>query len=87
VARTCTPVPLRSWEYWCGETMGLGRLLPGDTVAILKQLGYDDANTLCVLCGQEPDGLDWYCLNGLVGPCCAMQKCQNDAKESVNGTS
>lgn len=61
-------LPLETWRYWATETV---KLLPQAAVDDLGAGGYPEKVT-CVLCGMPPKGLDWWCLDGVSGPCCSM---------------
>lgn len=61
-------LPLDSWRYWASEKVKLLR----DTTAldILSGAGYPDPSH-CVLCDRPlTEGLDWWRLDGVSGPCC-----------------
>lgn len=57
--------PIRWWE--AARSHGLGSEA---TLFLLRNHGYDDpAKTGCVLCGAV-NPVDWWSLDGMVGPCC-----------------
>lgn len=64
--------PIETFAYWSGERVRLGN---PNTVEILRAGGYEDrAKTSCVICGNRDystSGLDWWSLNGLIGPVCS----------------
>jgi hypothetical protein len=69
-------LPLVTWEYWSSDTI---KLCNPRTVELLKSGGYEDAKkTCCVLCGDPlfKRGLDWWSLDGVVGPSCRFGCCQ-----------
>lgn len=68
--------PLSTWEYWSGESVKLGN---STVVELLASAGYeDDLKTCCVLCGDPKfaRGLDWWSLDGVIGPCCRFGCCR-----------
>jgi hypothetical protein len=69
-------LPMVTWEYWASESVKLGT---PRTVELLRSGGYSDPRkTCCVLCG-DPDfkrGLDWWSLDGIVGPSCRFGECR-----------
>lgn len=44
-----------------------------DAVEMLAAGGYP-AEVNCVLCGFPTEGLDWWHLGDVVGPCCGMRR-------------
>jgi hypothetical protein len=76
-------VPLTTWEYWAGEKV---KLCTPDTVALLRDGGYGDpSKTQCVLCGatEFKRGLDWWSLDGIVGPACFGGRCSDSGKKGL----
>lgn len=66
-------LPLSSWEYWSGDSC---RLVPKESVEILKSNKYPQ-EVKCVRCEKEIiKGIDWWNLNGVSGPCCYMGHCE-----------
>jgi hypothetical protein len=58
-----------TWRYWTGEYIRLGS---PEIIQVLTDGGYP-AGQVCVRCGGAigPDqGLDWWNLEGISGPCC-----------------
>lgn len=65
-------LPLSSWKYWCGPKCRLGRDNGERIIEMLYAAEYPEVVD-CVLCGNEiVDGLDWWSLYGVTGPCCGM---------------
>ncbi len=63
-----TILPLRTWHYWASERC---HLLKASKVALLEEAGYP-VRVNCVLCGNViENGLDWWYLKKVQGPCCA----------------
>lgn len=67
-------LPLLTWEYWSGDSV---KLCTPRTLELLKSSDYSK-KTNCVLCGSSEwkRGLDWWSLDGKIGPCCSHGKCQ-----------
>lgn len=63
-------LPMASWEWWGSDKV---KLVNPETLAVLRAHGYPEV-TPCVLCGQPPQGLDWWNLDGVSGPCCSHTK-------------
>lgn len=75
--RNKTRLPVACWEYWASDTI---KLCNDETVQLIEKSGYcDPKKTCCVLCGYEYTG-DWWDLDGVVGPCCSMGRCQQRKK-------
>jgi hypothetical protein len=68
-----TVLPLSSWKYWTGESVALGQQRRAEIVPILQEAGYPEIVN-CVLCNKPTEGLDWWHLNKVVGPCCGMSR-------------
>ena len=73
--RGLTRLPLRSWRYWTSERVAL---CSPDVVPLLESLDYERPECCrCVLCGRFPtNGLDWWCLGRVIGPCCSLGGCR-----------
>lgn len=66
--------PLACWEYWCSPAVAADSRI----LAYLREHGYDDGESCrCVLCGSSERPTDWWCLDGVVGPCCRFGVCRN----------
>jgi hypothetical protein len=66
-------LPIRSWQYWASEKV---QLCTAETVRLLEATSYPDPKmTCCVRCGSASVS-DWWCLGGVVGPCCAPGRCE-----------
>jgi len=63
-------LPLGSWEYWASDTV---KLCGPETLEALRAINWP-AKPICVLCGNECAGLDWWNLDGVSGPCCSAWK-------------
>ncbi len=74
--RDLSRLPKVTWEYWAGERI---KLCTPDTLFVLQNSDYaNPAKTSCVLCGSDnwdKNGLDWWSLDGVVGPCCSHNRC------------
>lgn len=83
--RGLTRLPLKAWRHWTSERVAL---CSPDIVTLLDQLGYEHPDACCcVLCNLHPDkmcGLDWWSLNGVVGPCCSFGRCWETRHSSPN---
>lgn len=78
-------LPLSTWEYWAGESCKLARGRGQEMVERLKHAQYPET-THCVLCGRVLDGLDWWCLDGISGPCCpGTSGCEQKARPVRKG--
>lgn len=69
--------PLGTWRYWAGPVVGLGSPV---TLELLAGASWPES-VPCVVCGQTiKGGLDWWCLDGLSGPChtFAPTRCPQD---------
>ena len=80
--RDLSRLPLSTWEYWGGESVKLGN---AKTLELLKSGGYPDPlKTCCVLCGDSEfrRGLDWWSLDGVVGPSCRFGCCRETKRDS-----
>lgn len=63
-------LPMSTWRYWAGDRVGLGRERGPEIVRLLTEGGYP-LQSQCVLCGCDLlQGLDWWHLDKLSGPCC-----------------
>lgn len=71
-------LPLSCWSYW--ESVGVGDT---NVYQLLTDNGYAD-KTNCILCGNKPDGIDWWSLDKLTGPCCTFGKCRQKEVKNVN---
>lgn len=72
---------IKTWEYWTGNSVYLGQDRGSEIIQILKTAGWPE-DQVCVLCDREIDartqGLDWWDLDGVSGPCCRSSwKCSN----------
>jgi len=68
-------LPSLTWAYWASDTVAL---TTPRTLELLSVSGYDDPQkTKCVLCGtlEYKRGLDWWSLDGIVGPSCFGGSC------------
>ena len=73
-----TRVPLAAWVYWADQKVMLAGERGNELIDLLEQSTYDDGkSTRCVLCGADRCG-DWWCLDGVVGPCCTYGCCVAD---------
>lgn len=74
--RSLTRLPLKAWRHWTGESV---KLCSPEVVDLLQRLEYDTYEACrCVLCRQWPMcGLDWWSLEGNVGPCCSFGACRD----------
>ena len=77
---------ISSWRYWASEPCKL--LRHGDHELAIGELlanGYPERNT-CVLCGRVGmDGVDWWSLDGVEGPCCSMRTgCKQKGKRCLS---
>jgi len=71
-----TRLPLGVWAYWADKNVNLARTNGLKMIQYLKDSSYNDGKyTKCVLCGIK-EGYDWWCLDGLIGPCCSYGRCQ-----------
>lgn len=73
-------LPMITWEYWAGERV---KLATPRTVELLTHGNYGDPEkTKCVLCGTATfkRGLDWWSLDGVIGPCCSGGVCRDALK-------
>lgn len=72
--RDLTRLPIETFQYWTGDRVKLGS---SNTVEILLAGGYEDPlKTCCVLCGNRDyatSGLDWWSLDGTIGPACSYR--------------
>lgn len=71
-------LPMATWEYWASESI---KLANERTLQILRSSDYaDPKKTCCVLCGslEFKQGIDWYSLDGKIGPCCKYLRCRED---------
>lgn len=74
--RDLTRLPILTWEYWCGEKIGLGNT---ETLRLIRESEYGDpTKTCCIFCGttEWKNGLDWYSYEGKIGPGCGWNTCQ-----------
>lgn len=79
-----TRAPLLWWEHWASPKIALARGRGEEMMELLKKSSYDDGrSTLCVHCGSQYSG-DWWCLDGLVGPCCSFARCQDFMPEAAS---
>lgn len=63
-------LPLCTWRMWASERC---KLLAPSVVDELEAAGYP-VEAICVLCKQPiVDGLDWWSLKGVSGPCCSWR--------------
>lgn len=59
-------LPLGTWRYWTGETVKMG---DPSIVELLRSAGYP-VQVKCVVCGDTiENGLDWWYLDKVSGPC------------------
>ena len=66
-ARHQPVLPLDVWRRWSQPGI---QLFSGDRpLVLLQKAGYPEV-VECVVCGNEPDGLDWWHYEGKSGPCC-----------------
>lgn len=71
---------IASWRYWASERC---LLLPNGAVDRLQEAGYPE-QSICVLCHKPTEGLDWWHLNGVSGPCCCYTRgCRQQAGSHV----
>jgi len=71
-----TRLPLGVWAYWADKNVNLAKTNGLKMIQYLKDSSYNDGKyTKCVLCGIK-EGYDWWCLDGLIGPCCSYGRCQ-----------
>lgn len=76
----CRPVlGIDTWAYWVGPAI---KLADPKIIEILTKGGYPVDQT-CILCGKainpQSDGLDWWDLKDVSGPCCRrINKCQEE---------
>lgn len=63
-------LPLGTWRHWASESV---QLLPIEAVNDLATGGYPDIS-ICVLCDNPTEGLDWWNLDGVSGPCCSFTR-------------
>ena len=79
-----TRAPLHWWEHWASPKIALARDQGEEMMELLRKSSYDDGvTTLCVHCGNPRSG-DWWCLDGLVGPCCRFGRCQAFTLEAAS---
>lgn len=74
--RDLSRLPFLTWEYWCGEKIGLGN---AETLRLIRESEYEDpTKTCCIFCGttEWKNGIDWYNFQGKVGPGCVWDRCQ-----------
>lgn len=70
-------VPWWGWANWfdaglCNQSIDAAAKL-SDVLRDESPGAYSDPPAVaCVLCGKAPVGLDWWSLDGVVGPCCAF---------------
>lgn len=63
-------LPMSTWRHWTSVTVSMGGTRGPEIIQILYEAGYPESVD-CVLCGKEiVGGLDWWCLDGVSGPCC-----------------
>lgn len=62
-------LPMCSWEWWCSPTVLLARAKGDELLRVLRDGCYPE-HANCVLCGGQVTRLDWWCLDGVSGPCC-----------------
>ena len=75
--------PLRAWEWWCCETVGLGGGNREAILAAVRESDYaDPEKTRCVLCKRQIVSLDWWSLDGVTGPCCLFGRCPEGGEVS-----
>lgn len=79
-------VPLVCWQNWCGDHVGLARARGGnhatELLQALREGGYPE-HANCVLCGVRLTNYDWWCLDGVSGPCCNWTEgCRQEGKEA-----
>lgn len=75
-------LPLSTWRYWVGEKVRLGGDQGEALLARLVHMQYPE-HAACVLCGRRLNGLDWWNLNGVSGPCCGWSSgCRQKASEA-----
>ncbi len=76
--RNDTRLPLTAWQHWSSDRVNL---CDPSIVLFLKESSYmDEYKVCCVLCGEIPSNLDWWNLDGTIGPCCSGGKCMNYGK-------
>lgn len=72
--------PISVFHYWDSPNVGLyqddmGKPSPGPSVfSVLTEAGYPEA-VKCVVCGEKPDGMDWWSDEDVTGPCCNYGRC------------
>jgi hypothetical protein len=63
-------LPLSSWRHWAGPKCELARAHGNQLIERLVHAEYPE-HAQCVLCGAVLNGLDWWNLHGVSGPCCS----------------
>lgn len=63
-------LPMLSWEYWASDSV---KLCGVETLLALRVINWPET-PICVLCGNECAGLDWWSLDDVSGPCCSAWK-------------
>lgn len=84
-------LPLTTWMYWACDRVALLRQQNDNGAAAIESLrdaGYPEVSK-CVLCGVDLAiaGFDWWCLDGVSGPCCHhTQGCRQDTTRKTRQT-
>lgn len=74
---------LGTWMHWTSPQIGIGGPNSSLLLEILRDGGYP-SDQICVLCQKKidprKDGLDWWHLDKISGPCCTNTTCQREAR-------
>lgn len=73
-------MPLRVFKWWDEPQYAMFRNDDGTSsgakvMDILREAGYPETSK-CMICGEEPKGLDWWNDKKKAGPCCSYGRCE-----------
>lgn len=80
-ARRKPVLPLRTWRYWCGDSVGMN----AEAARLAESFGWPES-VPCIFCGKAitpQDRLDWFSFNGADGPGCYYTPECKAAKNAV----
>jgi len=73
-------LPLYVLRHWDSPNYGLFGSYSDAVLAILIKAGYPET-VKCVVCGDKPNGMDWWSRDNVSGPCCNWGSCEEKCKK------